>query len=92
MLAGGSLGRRPEHAETGAIDQHVAVEAAVGQDALDLVGGARVEEVDGKRFRLRAGCGKFGRERIQRRLRAAEQQQKTSIARRESRDVPADSG
>ena len=48
LLAGGSLGRRPEHAETGAIDQHVAVEAAVGQARLDPVGGAGVEEVDGQ--------------------------------------------
>src|SRR4029079_10525698 len=58
LLAGGSLGRRPEHAETGAIDQHVAVEATVGQDALDLVGGASGEEVDGERFGLSAGRAK----------------------------------
>jgi len=50
-----------------------------------------VEQVDGEGGRLRAGGREFCRELIERLLRPAQQQQKTSIACSGSRDVPADS-
>ena len=92
MLLRRGFGCRPEHAETGAVHQHVAIKPALGQRALDAVWGVRIEQIDGKGGGLRAGGGEFRHEFIERLRRPAQKQKEAAIGGGKARDVAPDSG
>ena len=89
---GAALAAAPEHAETGAVHEHVAIKPAVGQRALDAVWGVRIEQIDGKGGGLRAGGGEFRREFIERLRRSAQEQKEAAIGGGKACDVAPDSG
>ena len=71
----GNLGRRSEHAEAGAVDEDIAIQAAVGQRGFDGIEGVRGEQVDWKGGRARAVRRELCDQSIERLAGAADQQQ-----------------